>query len=101
MRSAVREVEDLLSRMDMEDLGRPSSGTKSGLNKTAFVRAEASPCVVGFRERALRFGRWANPMSRTSGGIRMMLDAREGVEGDFVWMDSVKRKRKKKISKHK
>jgi hypothetical protein len=96
---AVVEVEDLLSRIDLSGLGSTSAKVdRSTSRKTAFIRAEdATSTLVNVRERGLTFGRWSDPAMRTN----MMLNSEESVAGDFMWMDSVKRKRKKKISKHK
>ena len=96
---AVVEVEDLLSRIDLSGLGSTSAkADRSTSRKTAFVRAEDMiSTLVKVRERGLTFGRWSDSATRAS----MMLSSEESVAGDFMWMDSVKRKRKKKISKHK
>jgi hypothetical protein len=102
---AVSEVEDLLERMAMTDasLGQaPSFSSTSTTSSTAFVRPDSQSSFYAMvaRERGLTFGRWSDRTSRAV-RVKMMLAEEEGVVGDFVWMDSVKRKRKKKISKHK
>lgn len=102
---AVSEVEDLLERMAVTDasLGQaPSFSSTSTTPSTAFVRPDSDSLSYAMvaRERGLTFGRWSDRTSRAV-RVKMMLAEEEGVVGDFVWMDSVKRKRKKKISKHK
>lgn len=94
---AVSEVEDLLDRLAVTDASLAELSSASTGN--AFVRRSDSSLEMISAQRGVTFGRWAGASPRAT-KVRMMVEE-EGAVGDFVWMDSVKRKRKKKISKHK
>ena len=100
---AVSEVEALLDRLAVADAAAASLSNNivSSASGTAFMRpSDIAPHVRSAHlQRGLTFGRWAGSSSRLT-RVKFMVED-EGAVGDFVWMDSVKRKRKKKISKHK
>lgn len=88
LQAAVAEVDSLLKDLDLE-LARPKrSASQIGVTRTRSLRhLGGSASHAGGQDR-IRVGRWS-------------LDASRSRSDDGVHMDSVQRKRRKKISKHK
>jgi hypothetical protein len=91
--SAVKEVEDLLVQLDLDEADYLAALNRR--SSSPFVRASGPGLfkIRSRRDRDIVFRSWALERVR----MKMM----EETEDDHVWMDSVKRKRQKKISKHK